>query len=272
MKRLLQRALGFLGYEIRRIPAANPAPASQPTPYRYKQDGLFTVHNCAFMQEPRFADAYAAAAKATGEDYHWHWRVHIALWSAAHALMVAGDFVECGVNRGFLSYAIMTYLNWNDHERRFYLLDTFQGMDRRYVSKEEADRGHLDANAKNLESGFYVSGGDSVQKTFSTWKRVSIVEGSVPDTLTQVDAPLISFLHIDMNCAPPEVAALKGLWRKISLGGIVLLDDYAYHGHDLQKAAMDALAAELGTQIVSLPTGQGLLIKAGDGRCPVSHS
>ena len=87
-----------------------------------------------------------------------------------------------------------------------------------------------------------------------------------------MNQPYMFFLHIDMNCAPPEIAALKELWPRISTGGIVILDDYAYHGHDLQKAAMDALAQELGTQIASLPTGQGLIIKAGDVFRPDSLS
>jgi hypothetical protein len=41
----------------------------------------------------------------------------------------------------------------------------------------------------------------------------------------------------------------------------VLLDDYANRGRDEQRAAMDALAVELGVVICALPTGQGLLIK-----------
>jgi len=44
-------------------------------------------------------------------------------------------------------------------------------------------------------------------------------------------------------------------------GGILLLDDYAYFDHTLQKDAMDAEIASVGHQVLSLPTGQGLVIK-----------
>lgn len=44
---------------------------------------------------------------------------------------------------------------------------------------------------------------------------------------------------------------------------MVLLDDYGYRGHDLQADAMDAAALALGTDILSLPRGQGLIIKGG---------
>jgi hypothetical protein len=38
------------------------------------------------------------------------WRVHVALWVARAASRVSGDFVECGVNAGFTSSAILESL------------------------------------------------------------------------------------------------------------------------------------------------------------------
>jgi hypothetical protein len=39
----------------------------------------------------------------------WHRRVHVGQWAAACAAKLDGDFVECGVNRGFLSSSIMAH-------------------------------------------------------------------------------------------------------------------------------------------------------------------
>lgn len=64
-----------------------------------------------------------------------------------------------------------------------------------------------------------------------------------------------------MNCAPPEVAALRFFWPRLTPGAFVLLDDYANRGRDEQRRAMDEVAAEFGVKICTLPTGQGLLIK-----------
>jgi hypothetical protein len=58
----------------------------------------------------------------------------------------------------------------------------------------------------------------------------------------------------------PERAALEALWPRIPRGGVVLLDDYAYWGHGNQKDAMDAAARSLGVEVLSLPTGQGLIV------------
>ena len=64
-----------------------------------------------------------------------------------------------------------------------------------------------------------------------------------------------------MNCSPPEVAAADYFWNKMSPGGLILLDDYAYRGYEPQKHAMDKFAQEKGVGIASLPTGQGLIQK-----------
>lgn len=228
----------------------------------YAQDGLVSVHNHDFMRDPKFETAYARGVQAAaGDDYQWHWRVHVGLWAAAHAIRVPGDFVECGVNRGCLASAIMKYLDWNSRERTFYLLDTFQGLDERYVSAMEKKRGTLALNAERLKGGEYVAGVESVRQNFSDWRNVQIVVGAIPETLEQVPSRSIAYLHLDMNCAPPEIAAANHFWDRLSPGAVLLLDDYAYLGYEPQKTAMDEFARARGVQILSLPTGQGLLIK-----------
>lgn len=230
-------------------------------PDSYVQDGLATNHNHEFMDSPDFRSAYQRGIAASGRDYNWHWRVHIGLWAAKVASTLPGDFVECGVNAGFMSSSIMQALDWDSRGAIFYLLDTFSGIDGRYVSEAERAGGILEKNQSLIDEGFYVMDVAAVERNFAQWKNKKIVKGSIPDTLTQIHSERIAFIHIDLNCAPPEVAALRYLWDRLSPGGVVLLDDYAYDGYREQKLAMDALAGELGFAIASLPTGQGLIIK-----------
>lgn len=227
----------------------------------YDQDGLRSLHNHDFMSDASFCKAYQRGVLATKADYRWHWRVHVGLWVAYSASKLDGDFIECGVNRGFLSSAIMEYLNWDSLNKTFYLMDTFCGLDERYVSKEEIERKKMDINQHELETGFYTPSVDSVRENFSQWKNLQIVVGPIPETLAAVKGGQVAYLHLDMNCAPPEVAAFNYFWDRLVPGAFILLDDYAYYGFEPQKAAMDAAAAGKGLKIVSLPTGQGLLIK-----------
>ena len=170
-------------------------------------------------------------------------------------------FVECGVNRGFLASAIMQYLDWNTLGKRFFLLDTFTGVDMRYVSVAELDSGFLARNQHALDSGFYTFDVAEVRRNFAEWQGAEIIEGSIPETLPQITAARIAFLHIDLNCAAPEVAAIEHLWNRLTPGAMILLDDYAYHGYREQKVAMDAFAVTKGVVVLSLPTGQGLMIR-----------
>ncbi|WP_200938231.1 MULTISPECIES: TylF/MycF/NovP-related O-methyltransferase [unclassified Methylobacterium] len=227
----------------------------------YDFDGLRTIHNHEFLDDADFKGAYARGVQAAGQDYKWYWRVHIGLWAARHASNLQGDFVECGVNRGFLSSAIMQMLDWDTTGRTFYLMDTFTGVDPRYVSDEERRSGVLERTQRERDAGFLVTGSQLAHANFADWRNVRIIEGAIPETLPQATPETIAFIHIDMNCSPPEVAALEYFWDRIVPGAPILLDDYAYYGYRTQKIAMDAFAAAKNITIASLPTGQGLMIK-----------
>jgi hypothetical protein len=173
---------------------------------------------------------------------------------------LADDFDECGVNRGFLSSAVMDDLDWDRLGKHFYLLDTFKGIDERFISAEDKAAGVVQKNRANLASGFYTNGIDDVRANFAQWKNLTLIEGAIPETLSQVRADKIAYLHLDMNCSTPEVAAAHFFWERLVPGALMLLDDYAYRAHRPQKVAMDRFAQAKTNNILSLPTGQGLLI------------
>lgn len=227
----------------------------------YDQDGLRTWHNHEFMRDPAFQAAFARGEQAGNLTFQWHWRVHVGLWVARTAQSLPGDFVECGVGHGFLSSAIMHHLDWNTCARTFWLLDTFQGLDPRYIGEGDEAADAIAKSQAAVEAGLYASSVETVRANFAEWERVRIVAGAVPDTLEQVEADQVAYLHLDMNCSPPEVAAAEFFWPRLVPGALVLLDDYAYHGYRAQKLGMDAFAERVGVPILSLPTGQGLFMK-----------
>src|SRR4051812_45249826 len=130
LKKLLQRALARMGLQIVR------------THGRYAQDGLVTIHSDRFRGTSSFVEAYGRGLKASaGIDPRFEWRVHVALWAATMGLRVPGDFVECGVNAGFMSSAVMHHLRWRTIDRRFYLVDTFAGPPLNQYDQSEVARG-----------------------------------------------------------------------------------------------------------------------------------
>ena len=209
MKTLLKRAIGATGYEVKRI-----------QPHFYDEDGLRSEHDHRFIQDERFANArsFAENASNNGSGGRGLWRIHVALWTAQNAFRLGGDFVECGVCRGFLSSAIVDYLNWNSlcGDRRLFLFDTFSGLVDDLLSPEEIAAGRAEKYGDTYNNTY-----DAAVATFKSVRNAKIVKGVVPDSLAMQPIASVSYLHLDMNCAAPEVAALEYFWPKMTKGGFV---------------------------------------------------
>jgi O-methyltransferase len=225
----------------------------------YCGDGMATLHNSDFMESPRFSRAYNLG-KSTGS---WgrsdiQWRAYVAFWAAERAMGVPGDFVECGVNRGGLARGVIDYVEFERATARtFFLLDTFAGIDESMMSPSELSRGS--------QRFGYSDCLDDVRATFGSYANVEIVPGSIPMTLPSVQTDCVAFLSIDMNCVAPEIAAAEHFWPKLTPGGVMLLDDYGWRGHDEQKQAFDEFSEAKGVRLLRLPTGQALLFKPSHG-------
>lgn len=221
----------------------------------YAQDGLYTVHCADFLKDERFQIAYTAG-EATGS---WngsaiHWRAYFACWLAERSCHLGGDLIECGVNRGGIASAIVSYIGKQIEGKRFYLLDTYKGIPISALSERES------AHDQTFETA-YTDSLQSVLKTFSPFPEVVVIPGLVPETFSQVESDQFCFVHIDMNNARSEIAAAEYLWPKLVAGGFMLLDDYAWQINIDQRLAFDQFARDRGMSVLTLPTGQGLLMK-----------
>lgn len=229
--------------------------------------------NTDFLKDPLFQESYnlgVSTLNVLDKDLRHnfvydYWRVYIACWSARHVLAMPGDFVECGVNTGFLSRAILNYTNFSKHsQKKFWLLDTWTGIVGDQLSDLERQLGREFVNSSHYTSNIY----NKVKQTFEAFDNVYLIQGMVPETLEKVRSDSISYLSLDMNCAEPEVAALDFFWDKLLPGAIVLLDDYGFSENDsgciAQKKALDAFAYSKGFSILTLPSGQGFILKQGE--------
>lgn len=220
---------------------------------KYNYDGLATSSSAEFMKTERFQKAYELAKKTDPwPNFTLMWRIHVACWAGENAKYLEGDYVECGVNTGAYARAIIDFTGFEKTGKTFFLMDTFSGLDEKYITEEEKKLG--------IDKYRYRDTYSEVLKTFGPFK-TKIIKGSIPDTLPECDVQKICYLSIDMNNYIPEIAALEYFWPKVVKNGYVLLDDYGFEKHHYQKLAFDAFAEKHGHQILSLPTGQGLIIK-----------
>ena len=220
----------------------------------YTEDSISVVKNIDFLLDKKFASIYNSAVI---ENYHVNdkirYRAYIAVWAGVQASNLKGDFVEAGVNKGFLSKIIMDYLNFKDLGKHFYLLDTYEGIPENTLTQEEIKLGKVTGGYKNVY--------DFVLEKFGNKEYISIIKGMIPDTLEKVESENIAYLSIDMNNVTPEIATINFFWDKLVSGAIILLDDYGFLEHTEQYKAFNNFADDKGLKVLPIPTGQGLIIK-----------
>ncbi|HEY5139274.1 MAG TPA: TylF/MycF/NovP-related O-methyltransferase [Methylococcales bacterium] len=220
----------------------------------YSNDMLICLwRNLSFRHDQKFISSFYDSVTRVQEQ-SLVWRLHTLVWAAKNALNVDGDFVECGVLKGFCSSVILKYLDFQDLPRQAYLYDTFEGLPEKTSTEQERliwDYTMLDPEA------IYTG----VREKFSKYKNVKIVRGIVPDSFEQAVPEKIAFLHIDMNSEKAEMLALEYLFDRVTNGGFIVFDDFGWTCNVNQMTAELAFMNERGHLVLELPTGQGVVIK-----------
>jgi len=227
----------------------------------YVDSGLAANHVFDFLKDEKFLNSYNEGKKTGALKNHSgdiKYRAYIACYFSKYASKLEGDFAECGVGRGILSKTIVTYLSFEKINKFFYLFDTFEGIPLEQSKNQEEKEMMKFMNTIHFQ-GVYCN---EVRNTFSEYPNVKIIKGIAPDSLKTTPLNKISYLSMDMNNAYAEIECIKLIWEKIVKSGIILLDDYATNdGFKEQKMSWDKFAKEKNFEILTLPTGQGLIIK-----------
>lgn len=229
-------------------------------------DRLLTIDKSAgFLSDPAFRAAYDAVRGSHQYDQYSSpqtisWRLHTLVWAAKCGLAVEGDFVECGVFKGDMSWVISQVVDFAAKNKEFYLYDTYEGFSDKYSSDDDfpENPGFIDyANQFYRDPSLYAY----VRDRFKERQDIKVIKGIVPDVLMEQCPEKIAFLHIDLNSPAAEIGALEVLFPRMSPGAILVFDDYGWKQFHRQKDAEDVYMRKLGYEILELPTGQGMVIK-----------
>jgi hypothetical protein len=225
----------------------------------YKEDIIQTEAVTDFLHDQNFKESYDECVKADNgrllaNNYSIRWRIHTLLWAASYASKLDGDFIEFGGGFGLFSSAIYKYIGFKNLNKKYYLLDSFQGLKNDNLHSAEKHRLNVYSRYGNWK--------DEVVERFKEYTNMIIIPGYIPDTLPQVNSEKFAFVSIDLNCENPETEALRFVWDRVIKGGIIIFDDYAFPSHSDQKNAHDKFAKENNCVIYTSPTGQGILLKS----------
>lgn len=138
---------------------------------------------------------------------------------------VLGDFIETGVWRGGVCIFMSVYNKLYDMGRKVYVTDSFQGLpppDKKYPN---------DTNDKHHTVKIFSVGRKQVEYNFSLYnaldENVIFLEGWFKDTvINNSDIGKLSILRLDGDMYGSTIEVLDGVYDKLQVGGIIIVDDY----------------------------------------------
>jgi hypothetical protein len=188
----------------------------------------------------------------TGFARRMHFTRALAYWEIFKQVAdLPGDIVEVGVYKGetlLLFAKFLEILCPGDRTKRVIGFDWFKGLDQFTAQDGE------NAAVGNTVGGWNP---DGFQDTLAALidlanrdsfvpqkKRVFLEEGDIaltgPAFVEKEPGLRLSLLHLDVDQYEPTLAALRAFYPRLVTGGIVVLDEYAFHEWPGETAAVEA--------------------------------
>lgn len=152
---------------------------------------------------------------------------------------VPGDFLEAGVWKGGAAILLRAVLKaHNCSSRQVWLADSFQGLPppKPQWKEDEGDTLHqfteLAISLDQVKENFRVLG--------LLDNQVQFIPGWFHETLKNAPVEKISLLRLDGDMYESTYVTLEALYDKVSVGGIIIVDDYGYL-ESCKKAVHDFL-------------------------------
>jgi O-methyltransferase len=207
-------------------------------------DDLITwFRHLGFTSDPEFVAAFERY-REDGVLRARLWRIYTLCWAARSCLDIDGDFVDIGCYDGKTIDIVRRYCSFASSQKQWWLYDLFD-----YHPTEPSKQHHGPQLA------------DQVKQLFADDPKIRIVKGMLPDTLLHEMPDQIAFVQVDLNAASAELSCLEAIYDRISVGGMIVLDDYGFHRYRSSYQAQKPFFEARGALAYECPTGQGIVIK-----------
>jgi O-methyltransferase len=156
---------------------------------------------------------------------------------------IPGDLIETGVWRGGACIFMRAVLKaYEDSSRSVWVADSFQGL-----PPPNPERYPADAGDRLFEEPALRVSVEEVQANFRKYglldDRVRFLVGWFRDTLPIAPIDQLALVRLDGDLYESTMDALRSLYPKLSVGGYLIVDDYALPGCRL---AVDEFRREFG--------------------------
>lgn len=246
--------------------------SNKPKKLTFCAEGLISNNYFGGQCDEDFQLALGDVKSRINQKLYFEWRIYFYLQILLHQLEKCNrentDFIymECGVGEAHMLSVVHAYLDRKGG--KFFdifskspkiLMDTFAGVDHSLLTEKYQ---HL-KEVTSSKAYFGVTL-DKLKSNLSHINNITYVQGSIPASLESLslDFTSPSFLHIDMNNPPPEVAALDFFYPRMITGSAIIFDDYGHPGFEDQNQAInDWCDIKTVPRPINIPTGQGLIVK-----------
>lgn len=159
---------------------------------------------------------------------------------------VVGAFAELGVHQGETAKAI----HLMDTDRVFYLLDTFEGFNKKDLDQEQQNDERFSiemfADTSIEKTKTYINGNDNI----------IFKPGFFPETAKGLEKETFAFVHIDADLYAPTIEALKFFYTRLNKGGVIIIHDYNHNWDGVPKAINEFITT-IPESLIELADWQG---------------
>jgi len=173
-----------------------------------------------------------------------------------------GDVAECGCWKGTSSYQIASLMKNMAVTKNLHIFDSFEGG--------LSDKGPQDKNVRinqslqeiTNESAGFISTEKEVRENLSAFDFIKYYPGWIPGRFKDVDRIKFCFVHIDVDLYEPTKCSLEFFFKRLVVGGVIVVDDYGYTQFPGAKVAVDEfIVRHPGIFFLDSPIGGCFLIK-----------
>ncbi len=181
------------------------------------------------------------------QDRKWTLREYVRQSNA-----LPGDLAECGCYEGASAFFMCQASTGGE----LFLFDSFQGL------SDAGERDRIDtSDVMSWTAGDMRSAEDRLRQNLAGFEGVNVLAGWIPARFGEVASRRFRLVHVDVDLYQPTRDSLEFFYPRLVEGGVIVMDDYGFQTCPGAMQAADEFAASMGTRVLHLPTGQGVLTR-----------
>jgi len=143
---------------------------------------------------------------------------------------IEGDLIETGVWRGGATIFMKGILKaYNNKNKKVYVADSFEGL-----PKPDVDKYPIDTGDNHHKIQLLSVSKEEVEDNFKAYDllddNVVFIKGFFETSLKNTNINKLALLRIDCDMYSSTMQMLEQLYDKVSIGGFIIVDDYALIG------------------------------------------